>query len=776
MQKNGVAYEAKYYTTSEPGSDDSWFFVLKCDGTQAGEPSLLSIPSLNDPISLKVTGWPSYLAMGSNNRATDKINANYGRVDSISTAKALLDKAEGLHTTVVIEVGFLNRDLFDTTGLTAQFSKLIDIVSQVNSNAAESSIIINEGVLNRWVDDKGGALSSKTLPVSYALKAALGASSKISISDINNLISDDLSGWVRAQNLIIKRFAPSASFGWSLNLDENWILGIYSGQESTWKAGTRAMADLMLTLETYDEGDFKPDFLAFSNSGYLDDNGWNNAMVYIKQISDFVKAPALLWDLPTSSNALNYFFGKTSADRQLRQVSYSNIFGLLFNGDEQSSNLQSNINSYQNKGQIPLYYASAGGETKPLTTIRALNYELSGISDVMDDEVFLYELPAGNVWAPSTIYKWDDFLAALNSMHNVGVADNTFWLIDPNADDATNTLYAKVAIAAFLSQSMQETIRYDACDENNWAQVRYGSPVDYPMNAACGQLGQMYADYGTNPTSGLDHPYSCPRNSKMEITARTHASWYGAPGPMFVVPDAVLMEKGLLVNGNVGAWSNSGHCMVPPEAVDDTVQAWNRKDCETYVGQKAGGNVWNGLSDSSVEGCGWWGRGVIQTTGRQNFGTLNHFVGRSHIDPAIIGQTIDDTTVEAAPASPLYADLDLCSNPEVICSSTEHTELKWIAGLFFWVSSVQSYSDDGGEYEDWNYYTELKKFVDDGLVGTAFVDAVSGIVNRGCPDKECPVSGEVHAMDERRRNFDIVLEKMGVRRRNLRERRKEKSL
>ena len=53
-----------------------------------------------------------------------------------------------------------------------------------------------------------------------------------------------------------------------------------------------------------------------------------------------------------------------------------------------------------------------------------------------------------------------------------------------------------MAIAAFLAQSMQETIRYNACDENNWSEVKYGAPADYPMTASCGQLGQKKVKIG----------------------------------------------------------------------------------------------------------------------------------------------------------------------------------------------------------------------------------------------------------------------------------------
>ena len=43
------------------------------------------------------------------------------------------------------------------------------------------------------------------------------------------------------------------------------------------------------------------------------------------------------------------------------------------------------------------------------------------------------------------------------------------------------------------------------------------------------------------------------------------------------------------------------------------------------------------------------------------------------------------------------------------------------------MESVQSYNKEG-----WDYFTELRKFVEGGMTGTRFIDSVSGIVNRGC--------------------------------------------
>ena len=55
--------------------------------------------------------------------------------------------------------------------------------------------------------------------------------------------------------------------------------------------------------------------------------------------------------------------------------------------------------------------------------------------------------------------------------------------------------------------------------------------------------------------------------------------------------------------------------------------------CPDYPGQKGGRYdnsepVENRNNRTDVEGCCWWGRGVIQTTGICNFGILNYYLGR----------------------------------------------------------------------------------------------------------------------------------------------------
>ncbi|SMY34004.1 Ig-like domain-containing protein [Photobacterium andalusiense] len=726
MVHNNIAYSAVYWTQTKPGSDASWSLHLNCDGSEPGTAPVLSLPNPMDPVRLEVAGWPNTFVVASPSTIAPETM-------TIATANSA--------------------DLADVNKLTAAFVTVIEQANKANT----ASVIISSDVLDNATQDKD--LLAATIAVKEALiKAADSTGSKIDIDAINAL-SNDLKGWAQAHNLIVSTVAPQAPFGWSLSIGD-FAFDTHSGRQSVWNAASNYSADLLNKLALYTaDSATKADFVVFTKSSAtaaLSNDQWHNALEYVKQVTDFVKTPAMLANMPTDQ-AANYFMGNATSEQKIRKAAYSNIFAILF--DKNSANLTAQIESYQ-AAKVPLYYVGKELEKGSLTRIEALNQQLTSAADVMDNEAFLYETPQSQ-WIPSTVYKWNDFLDGLNAMHNIGVAGNKFWLLNDEADDATNIIYAKVAIAAFLAQSMQETIRYNACDENNWSEVKYGAPADYPMSASCGQLGQKYADYGVNPNSGLDYAYSCPRDNKMEVSALTHAKWYGAPAPVFAAPDAVLEERGLLVNGAVGRWTNNGHCNDVPEKVDTSKQVWERDTCKTYVGQQAGTFIWDGSSQESVEGCGWWGRGVIQTTGRQNFGTLNHYLGRSHVDPATIGKTIDGVTVEAPPANPLYADLDFCSNPGLICSSEENKEIKWIAGLFYWVTSVQAYSDEGGQYADWNYYNELKKYVDSGLKGTEFIDDVSGIVNRGCPDSVCS-TGEVHNAKERQANFKLVLEKLGL--------------
>jgi len=193
-----------------------------------------------------------------------------------------------------------------------------------------------------------------------------------------------------------------------------------------------------------------------------------------------------------------------------------------------------------------------------------------------------------------------------------------------------------------------------------------------------------------------------------------------------------------------------------------------------------------------VQGCCWWGLGIIQTTGVCNFGKLNYYLGQS----SKVGSTLQET------GHALYKDINFCLRPDKICSTVsdgngqcvpEHASIKWVAGLFFWMESVQTYEtgETSHHYKDgYSYITELRKYVNANILGAKggmyqtggtsdapindgkvptqeglFIHSASGIVNRGCPDPPCGdpgggVGGELDGPEDRADNFIKVLKAM----------------
>jgi len=362
---------------------------------------------------------------------------------------------------------------------------------------------------------------------------------------------------------------------------------------------------------------------------------------------------------------------------------------------------------------------------------------------------------SGFAWTQSQIYALKDLVDAYQKSSE-GFAGMHLYLGKDSDSDEMRVKLALVNLAAFMGQSIHETIIYDACDENNWSKFDQGGGRSfYPISAPCGQGGQTYADYSCD--------LECPQDNDMTFTAKTHATWWGAPGPLFCATDQTLEDAGKMQNKKTGYWDTKS----PPNCSDiqaspfnSNTPVWSRETCAVYPSQKAGGYVWTTgdkeYMGGSVEGCCWWGRGVIQTTGRCNFGILNYYLGEGgHIEGSI------STKYPKLSDNP-YSDVNFCKDPESICSSTTHPELKWIAGMFYWMQSVQGYADESN-FPDYNYEKELRTFVENGMNdGDAFIDTVSGIVNRGCPSlDECKTGRVLHAK-QRRMFFKNALRAFGL--------------
>jgi hypothetical protein len=100
-----------------------------------------------------------------------------------------------------------------------------------------------------------------------------------------------------------------------------------------------------------------------------------------------------------------------------------------------------------------------------------LERTLETSKEAVDNDLFLYQTPDFQ-WIPSTIYRYTDFFESLYIMATEGVAGKTFYI---GEDVQNGHVYGLVNIAAFLAQSMKETIQYDACDENS---VRRNEELD----------------------------------------------------------------------------------------------------------------------------------------------------------------------------------------------------------------------------------------------------------------------------------------------------------
>jgi len=428
------------------------------------------------------------------------------------------------------------------------------------------------------------------------------------------------------------------------------------------------------------------------------------------------------------------------------------------------------------------------------------------------------ESAASACWEESAEYFWGDMVEAVEKMASVGVAGRTFYSGSAASGSGAH-VYGLANLAAFLAQTMQETIQYDACDENNWSTqsaldmvaAKGGTGgVVYPASAACGQLGQSYQDYSCSETLDPETgetidpaELQCEVDPEMVVVASTSAQWYGAPPPLFCAPKSLLPEAprwdtsgwcpvsgtnwdqatrfappfGAMARGELFYGPTTATGNVPPEVLADkpSYVDYVRETAGTPAGdaclmtgdccldkpnQRAGawkecdggcengalpGLLVGGEARTDVEGCCWWGRGAIQTTGVCNFGKLNYFAGKKAAERG---------------KQALFPDVDFCKNPGAICSP-EYPSLRWFSGLFYWLNDVQPYDVRGASYAD-----ALAAWVDNGADPTDYslVDMASGIVNRGCHDAPfegqggvdpCG-NGEVHAWAERRKNFKYI--------------------
>ena len=199
--------------------------------------------------------------------------------------------------------------------------------------------------------------------------------------------------------------------------------------------------------------------------------------------------------------------------------------------------------------------------------------------------------------------------------------------------------------------------------------------------------------------------FSCPVDTNLEITAVDAGADVRSPPPLECRPKSDEDDFTGYWDSNIGA-----EVKISPYA--------------------------NSRGRIDIEGCCYWGRGVLLTRGNCNIGKLNHYLG--------MGAARDGR-------KSLYPDIDFCRDPEATCSSSYGEELRWTTSMLEWADTVQRYNNDGWVYED-----ELFKFVDGGMTNDRFIDDTNRILSRGCHINGCS-DLEVRMADERKANFYTII-------------------
>ena len=281
---------------------------------------------------------------------------------------------------------------------------------------------------------------------------------------------------------------------------------------------------------------------------------------------------------------------------------------------------------------------------------------------------------------PSTAYTIDGLMSALDVVVNQLPSDKTFYVGDSDRG-LIGLEYGAVNFAAFFSQAMSEGIRMDSCDEWNTDYIFQDNTEKFPLSNACGQYNRAY----DSEVCQSNEPFECPIDMNMEVTA--------------------VDRNEIFLSGKTGPPAFS----CKPRDGESFPGFYDQFDDEVFERAYS-----NSLGRTDLAGCCWWKRGALMTGGRCALGKLNKFVGKDAADSRGIF---------------VYPDIDFCSAPESICEHARTNELRWLIGLLDWSGRVEAYVDSN---TGWSYMKELKRFVDNGMVGNDFIDAVSNIVTLNC--------------------------------------------
>ena len=244
-----------------------------------------------------------------------------------------------------------------------------------------------------------------------------------------------------------------------------------------------------------------------------------------------------------------------------------------------------------------------------------------------------------------------------------------------------------------------------------FAVIRYSSrrflPFDFVLSG--GQWGRNYED---EVCKGKSRSMTCSVDENAAITAVSVFKNGNSTPPLF-------------------------QCK-PKQSNDDFAGYWDSETDTLTIDAYA-----NRYGRTDIQGCCWWGRGILMTRGTCNFGRINHYLGINAVSMGYVN----------------FYDVDFCVYPEVVCNSPYSKDLRWIVGYFEWVDKVQTYNRTR------SYMDELDSLIENGFNETsAFIDVVGWALPVSCAEASarCDPSIDLKLIDERRDNFLTLIDVLAL--------------
>ena len=193
---------------------------------------------------------------------------------------------------------------FSNTGKTIAYTGTPIQVAQGITNQANGAWVMGDTYAD-W--------SESAAPAWYAAcKAKPNNPQNINIPTFSN----DFSGWIQANNWLIKQFGPHVTFGWHENVSmlptgSRWVHQ-YNSHLATTESNiqTNVSTPTVNTLNTFKvfTGTYKPDFIVFDRyevddtnnlSFFYNDSDWDNLLTMVGQVSkSYNNLPVMLWQMP----------------------------------------------------------------------------------------------------------------------------------------------------------------------------------------------------------------------------------------------------------------------------------------------------------------------------------------------------------------------------------------------------------------------------------------------------------------------------------------------